>query len=105
MAITKRSDDDGYKRGAMGIDGSKDDAFSHNADQKDTDAMYGRGIYQGNRKGTAPVDCDYLEEGESNSKVLEGAREGNRPLSGSWKLLQIQSQTGFSEKAPIRPRF
>jgi hypothetical protein len=97
MATTKRSDDDGYKRGAMGIDGSKDDAFSRNADQKDTDAMYGRGIYQGNRKGTAPVDCDYLEEGESNSKVQEGAREGNRPLLGRGSPTD-PIQTGFRKK-------
>jgi hypothetical protein len=87
---TKRSDADGYKRGAMGIDGSKDDDFGHNADQADTDAMYGRGIYQGNKKGIAPVDCSYGEEGANGSELLREARQGNRPLS--------PEQTGFSGK-------
>ena len=97
MAITKRSDNDGYKRGAMGIDGSKDDAFSHNADQADTDAMYGRGFYQGNKKGTAPVDCSYAEEGESGSVLLQNARIGNRPLTGRGTPQSVE-QTGFRKR-------
>jgi hypothetical protein len=66
MAITKRSDNDGYKRGAMGIDGSKDDAFSHNADQADTDAMYGRGFYQGNKTAGAKSKRQLTEGNRRN---------------------------------------
>ena len=58
--MTKRNDADGWKRGAMGIDGDDSAWMPKQFDRDATDAIYGRGYHiEFRKRDWAKLDCDY----------------------------------------------
>ena len=100
MAITKRSDDDGWRRGAMGIDGDFGWDFTKD-DVADRKHQFDRSWNLGNLKQSdfQAMDCRYEEEGEGGSVLLQNARRGNRPLFGRGTP-ESAEQTGHRTKPP-----
>jgi hypothetical protein len=81
--VTRRNDSEGWRRGAMGIDGDSGWDFTKD-DVADRKHQFDRSWNLGNLKKSdfQAMDCKYLEEGASGSELLDNARVGNRPLLG-----------------------
>jgi hypothetical protein len=58
------SDTDGFKRGAMGIDGSKDDGFTKSP-KSDLNFLYGRNWQMGGQPKDSYLDCGYSEKADT----------------------------------------
>ena len=100
MAITKRSDDDGWRRGAMGIDGDSGWDFTKD-DVADRRHQFDRSWNAGNLKQSdfQAMDCSYEEEGAGGSKLLDNAKIGLKPLLGKGDPSH-PIQTGARTKPP-----
>jgi hypothetical protein len=98
MGITKRNDSEGWRRGAMGIDGDSGWDFTKD-DVADRRHQFDRSWNVGNLKKSdfQAMDCDYTEEGAGGSELLENARRGNRPLLGRGSP-ESAEQTGFRKR-------
>ena len=72
-------DTDNTFKGGVGIDGNKDNDFvKKNQDWDAVTSQFGRSWFKSPSFGLELFDCDYTDEGWSNSKVLENSREGYR---------------------------
>jgi hypothetical protein len=94
---TKRNDDDGWKRGAKGIDGNDSSDITRKwMETEATACMYLLTDAVVDYEGEL-VDTDYLAEGASGSELLQSARRGNKPLLGKGEPTSPE-QTGFRKR-------
>jgi hypothetical protein len=84
---TKRSDSDGWRRGARGIDTNDGWDFCK-TDQSDLHSQFGRSWDSSSlsKKDFEAMDCSYSGKADTsvyNSRILKSARQGNMPISPS----------------------